>query len=149
MFLLVLRPPLSSRLCPTSPLTVQILLARQAVRTRKRLTRKTVKQRLMESRRFLRTLRLLAKEVATPPQRWDLVDVWVQDLLISQQKRVCGSSFQPQSTIPDVFLWLLRGTKRVAYVRVPAHSILFSLVEEQRGRNCGRVTTLYIKVEDP
>lgn len=148
MFLLVLRPPLSSRLCPTSPLTVQILLARQAVRTRRRLTRKTVKHHLMESRRFLRTLRLLAKEVAKLPQCWDLVDVWVQDLLISQ-KRVCDSSFQPQSTIPDVFLWLLRGTKRLAYVRVPAHSILFSLVEEQRGRNCGRVTTLYIKVEDP
>lgn len=57
-----------------------------------------------------------------------------------------NSSFQPQSTIPDVFLWLLRGTKRLAYVRIPAHSIFFSLVEEQRGRNCGRVTTFYIKV---
>uniref|UniRef100_H3CIC0 Fer-1 like family member 4 n=1 Tax=Tetraodon nigroviridis TaxID=99883 RepID=H3CIC0_TETNG len=91
-----------------------ILLARQAVRTRRRVTRRTVKQRLMESRKFLKTLRLLAKE--------------------------------PQSTIPDVFLWLLRGTKRLAYVRVPAHSILFSLVEEQRGRNSGRVTTLYLKV---
>ncbi|XP_029683326.1 fer-1-like protein 4 isoform X2 [Takifugu rubripes] len=90
-----------------------ILLARQAVRVRKRVTRRTVKQRSTETRKFLKTLRLLAKE--------------------------------PQSTIPDVFLWLLRGTKRLAYVRIPAHSILFSLVEEQRGCNCGRVSTLYIK----
>ncbi|CAF91570.1 unnamed protein product, partial [Tetraodon nigroviridis] len=114
-FFSTIPPPLgqASLPCLTECLTCQILLARQAVRTRRRVTRRTVKQRLMESRKFLKTLRLLAKE--------------------------------PQSTIPDVFLWLLRGTKRLAYVRVPAHSILFSLVEEQRGRNSGRVTTLYLK----
>jgi len=56
------------------------------------------------------------------------------------------SYLQPQSTIPDAFLWLLNGSKRLAYVRIPAHSILFSLVEEQKGRDCGRITTLYMKV---
>lgn len=55
-------------------------------------------------------------------------------------------SLQPQTTIPDVFLWLVSGRKRLAYVRIPAYSILFSLVEEQRGRDSGRVTTLYMKV---
>ena len=34
----------------------------------------------------------------------------------------------------------------MAYVRIPSYSILFSLVEEQRGRDCGKVTTLYMKV---
>lgn len=57
-----------------------------------------------------------------------------------------NTSFQPQNTIPDVFLWLLSGSKRLAYVRIPSNSILFSLVEDQRGRDCGRVTTLYMKV---
>uniref|UniRef100_A0A3Q2XY42 Fer-1 like family member 4 n=1 Tax=Hippocampus comes TaxID=109280 RepID=A0A3Q2XY42_HIPCM len=52
---------------------------------------------------------------------------------------------EPQNTIPDVFLWLLSGSKRLAYVRIPAHSVIFSLVEDQRGRDCGRVTTLYMK----
>uniref|UniRef100_A0A3B3D8C6 Fer-1 like family member 4 n=1 Tax=Oryzias melastigma TaxID=30732 RepID=A0A3B3D8C6_ORYME len=52
---------------------------------------------------------------------------------------------QPQSTIPDAFLWLLTGSKRLAYVRIPAHSILFSVVEEQKGRDCGCITTLYLK----
>uniref|UniRef100_A0A8D3CW72 Fer-1 like family member 4 n=1 Tax=Scophthalmus maximus TaxID=52904 RepID=A0A8D3CW72_SCOMX len=47
-------------------------------------------------------------------------------------------SLQPQNTIPDAFLWLLSGSKRLAYVRIPAHSIFFSLVEEQKGRDCGQ-----------
>lgn len=41
----------------------QVMLARQAVRFRRRVTRKTTKQRLIDSRKLLRTLRLLAKEV--------------------------------------------------------------------------------------
>ncbi|XP_039653756.1 fer-1-like protein 4 [Perca fluviatilis] len=90
-----------------------VLLARQAVRARRRITRRTAKQKLMDTRKLLRKLRLLAKE--------------------------------PQTTIPDAFLWLLSGSKRLAYVRIPSYSILFSLVEEQRGRDCGRVTTLYMK----
>ncbi|KAM9800773.1 fer-1-like protein 4 isoform 1-T1 [Syngnathus typhle] len=52
---------------------------------------------------------------------------------------------EPQNTIPDVFLWLLSGSKRLAYVRIPARFVIFSLVEDQRGRDCGRVTTLYMK----
>ncbi|KAI3369771.1 hypothetical protein L3Q82_024597 [Scortum barcoo] len=90
-----------------------VLLARQAVKARRRITRRTAKQKLMDSRKLLKKLRLLAKE--------------------------------PQTTIPDVFLWLLSGSKRLAYVRIPAHSIFFSLVEEQRGRDCGRIITLYMK----
>lgn len=58
-----------------------------------------------------------------------------------------AASSQPQTTIPDVFLWLVSGRKRLAYVRIPAYSILFSLVEEQRGRDSGRLTTLYMKVK--
>ncbi|KAM3621093.1 uncharacterized protein V6R79_006015 [Siganus canaliculatus] len=90
-----------------------VLVARQAVRARRRMTRRGTKQRLMDSKKLLKMLRLLAKE--------------------------------PQSTIPDVFLWLLSGSKRLAHVRIPAYSILFSVVEEQRGRHSGRVTTLYMK----
>nr|XP_020466842.1 fer-1-like protein 4 [Monopterus albus] len=90
-----------------------VLLARRAVRARRRTTRRTVKQRLIDSRKFLKRLRQLAKE--------------------------------PQSTIPDVFLWLLSGRNRLAYVRIPAYSILYSVVEEQKGRDCGRILTLYMK----
>lgn len=41
----------------------QVMLARQAVRFRRRVTRKTTKQRLIDSRKLLKTLRFLAKEV--------------------------------------------------------------------------------------
>uniref|UniRef100_A0A3Q3GVR7 Fer-1-like protein 4 n=1 Tax=Kryptolebias marmoratus TaxID=37003 RepID=A0A3Q3GVR7_KRYMA len=92
---------------------LQVLVARQAVKARRRITTKNAKQRLMDSRKILKKLRHLAAE--------------------------------PQSTIPDAFLWLLSGSKRLAYVRIPAHSILFSLVEEQKGRDCGHITTLYMK----
>ena len=42
---------------------LQVFLARQAVRARRKITRRTAKQRLMDSRKILKKLRLLAKEV--------------------------------------------------------------------------------------
>lgn len=45
------------------PDCLQILLARQAVRAKRRFTRRTAKQRLIEGRKILQKLRLLAKEV--------------------------------------------------------------------------------------
>lgn len=55
--------PLSLCQAVSSP-SGQILIARQAIRIRRRVTRRTVKQRLMESRKILKTLRILAKEVS-------------------------------------------------------------------------------------
>ncbi|CAB1314447.1 unnamed protein product [Coregonus sp. 'balchen'] len=51
----------------------------------------------------------------------------------------------PQSTLPDVFVWMMSAGKRVAFARIPSHSILFSLVEEERGKDCGKLTTIYLK----
>uniref|UniRef100_A0A8C1SR92 Fer-1 like family member 4 n=1 Tax=Cyprinus carpio TaxID=7962 RepID=A0A8C1SR92_CYPCA len=58
---------------------------------------------------------------------------------------VCVLIWQPQSTLPDVFLWMLSGGRRVAYTRIPAPSILFSLVEEEKGKDCGKITAVYMK----
>ncbi|KTF74527.1 hypothetical protein cypCar_00027165 [Cyprinus carpio] len=90
-----------------------VLLAKKALRVRKRVTRNTVKDRLADLKNIAKRLRFLAME--------------------------------PQSTLPDVFLWMLSGARRVAYVRIPAHSILFSLVEEEKGKDCGKITTAYMK----
>ncbi|KAA0707661.1 Fer-1-like protein 4 [Triplophysa tibetana] len=60
-------------------------------------------------------------------------------------KRVRFLVQEPQSTLPDVFLWMMTGDKRVAYARIPVHSILFSLVEEEKGKDCGKVATVYMK----
>ena len=43
---------------------LQVFLARQAVRARRRITRRMAKQKLMDTRKLLRKLRLLAKEVS-------------------------------------------------------------------------------------
>lgn len=43
--------------------SVKVLVARQAIRAKRRITRRVIKQRLIDSRRILKKLRLLAKEV--------------------------------------------------------------------------------------
>ncbi|KAL6464660.1 hypothetical protein MHYP_G00269770, partial [Metynnis hypsauchen] len=40
---------------------------------------------------------------------------------------------------------MMSGGRRVSYARIPAHSILFSLVEEEKGRDCGKISTIYMK----
>lgn len=90
-----------------------VMLAKQALRVKKRTTRNTVKDRLADLRNIAKRIRFLAQE--------------------------------PQSTLPDVFLWMMSGDKRVAYARIPVHSILFSLVEEEKGKDCGKVATVYMK----
>jgi hypothetical protein len=53
---------------------------------------------------------------------------------------------KPQDTIPDVFIWMLCGGKRVAYARIPAQNIVYSLVEEERGKDSGRMQTVFLRV---
>ncbi|KAJ8412157.1 hypothetical protein AAFF_G00144240 [Aldrovandia affinis] len=90
-----------------------IILAKQALRVRRRITRRSAKEKLAEAKKMLKRVRFLAQE--------------------------------PQSTLPDVFLWMMSGSRRVAYARIPAHSVIFSLVEEEKGKDCGKLTTIYMK----
>uniref|UniRef100_A0A8B9TZ05 Fer-1 like family member 6 n=1 Tax=Anas zonorhyncha TaxID=75864 RepID=A0A8B9TZ05_9AVES len=53
---------------------------------------------------------------------------------------------KPQNTVPDVFIWMLSNNKRVAYARVPAKHILYSPEEEQRGKDCGKIKTHFLKL---
>ena len=55
-------------------------------------------------------------------------------------------NFQPQHGLPDVFLWLLSGTKRLAYQRINARHLLYSMTEEEKGKSCGNLQTLFLKV---
>ncbi|XP_047464491.1 myoferlin isoform X4 [Mugil cephalus] len=53
---------------------------------------------------------------------------------------------EPQNSLPDVIIWMLRGEKRVAYSRIPAHQILYSTYSEQAcGRHCGKTQTIFLK----
>ena len=57
-----------------------------------------------------------------------------------------GLIFQPQHGIPDLFIWLISGNKRLAYQRIPARNILFSMLDEEKGKDCGSLQTLFLKV---
>ncbi|XP_037547290.1 myoferlin [Nematolebias whitei] len=66
------------------------------------------------------------------------IEIWVEKL---QQL-----AEEPQNSIPDVIIWMLRGEKRVAYSRIPAHKILFSTHSEQAcGQHCGKTQTVFLK----
>lgn len=56
------------------------------------------------------------------------------------------SSLQPQCTLPDVLIWMLSNNRRVAYARVPAQDILYSVVEEEKGKDCAKIQTVFMKV---
>uniref|UniRef100_A0A4W6E422 Myoferlin n=1 Tax=Lates calcarifer TaxID=8187 RepID=A0A4W6E422_LATCA len=53
---------------------------------------------------------------------------------------------EPQNSMPDVIIWMLKREKRVAYARVPANQILFSNFSEQAcGKHCGRTQTIFMQ----
>lgn len=53
---------------------------------------------------------------------------------------------EPQNSMPDVIIWMLRGEKRVAYARVPANQILYTNFSEQgRGKHCGQTQTIFMQ----
>jgi hypothetical protein len=41
---------------------------------------------------------------------------------------------------------MLSGQHRVAFARIPAQDVLFSVVEEERGRDCGKIQSLLLTV---
>ncbi|XP_076798306.1 otoferlin isoform X3 [Arvicanthis niloticus] len=53
---------------------------------------------------------------------------------------------EPQHSIPDVFIWMVSNNKRIAYARVPSKDLLFSIVEEELGKDCAKVKTLFLKL---
>ncbi|EHH65389.1 hypothetical protein EGM_02138, partial [Macaca fascicularis] len=52
----------------------------------------------------------------------------------------------PQPPLPDVLVWMLSGRRRVAWARIRAQDVLFSVVEEERGRDCGKIQSLMLTV---
>ncbi|XP_078254560.1 fer-1-like protein 6 [Rhinoraja longicauda] len=53
---------------------------------------------------------------------------------------------EPQHTIPDVFIWMLSSNKRIAYARIPAKDILFSEKTNEKGKDCGKIKTFFLKL---
>ncbi|XP_058879672.1 otoferlin-like isoform X5 [Acipenser ruthenus] len=53
---------------------------------------------------------------------------------------------EPQHSIPDVFIWMMNNNKRIAYARIPSKDILYSIVDEESGKDCGKVKTVFLKL---
>ncbi|XP_077147934.1 otoferlin isoform X10 [Ranitomeya variabilis] len=53
---------------------------------------------------------------------------------------------EPQHSIPDIFIWMLSNNKRIAYARIPSKDILYSIVDEETGKDCGKVKCLFLKL---
>ncbi|XP_058881741.1 otoferlin isoform X14 [Acipenser ruthenus] len=53
---------------------------------------------------------------------------------------------EPQHSIPDVYIWMMNNNKRIAYARVPSKDILYSIVDEESGKDCGKVKTVFLKL---
>ncbi|XP_044276588.1 myoferlin [Varanus komodoensis] len=55
-------------------------------------------------------------------------------------------SEEPQNSMPDVIVWMIRGEKRLAYARIPAHEILYSTTcDGGSGKHCGKTQTIFLK----
>uniref|UniRef100_A0A672H7A8 Otoferlin n=1 Tax=Salarias fasciatus TaxID=181472 RepID=A0A672H7A8_SALFA len=58
----------------------------------------------------------------------------------------CLCFVQPQHSIPDVFVWMMSNNKRIAYARIPSKDILYSIVDEETGKDCGKVKAVFLKL---
>uniref|UniRef100_A0A7M4FG79 Myoferlin n=1 Tax=Crocodylus porosus TaxID=8502 RepID=A0A7M4FG79_CROPO len=55
-------------------------------------------------------------------------------------------SEESQNSMPDVIIWMIRGEKRLAYARIPAHQVLYSTTSpESSGKHCGKTQTIFLK----
>ncbi|XP_014641035.1 PREDICTED: myoferlin isoform X2 [Ceratotherium simum simum] len=53
---------------------------------------------------------------------------------------------EPQNSMPDIIIWMIRGEKRLAYARIPAHQVLYSTSGENAcGKYCGKTQTVFLK----
>nr|XP_034175477.1 otoferlin-like [Osmia lignaria] len=51
----------------------------------------------------------------------------------------------PQHSLPDVFIWMIAGSKRVAYARFSPEEIIYSEQETERGNKCGRKVDVFMR----
>ncbi|XP_069095924.1 myoferlin isoform X4 [Pleurodeles waltl] len=102
------------------------------------LDKQIAKLRLSSIKRILESAVMMRAEatdvVATLPE----IDDWLDKLEQLTE--------EPQNSMPDIIIWMIRAEKRLAYARVPAHQVLFSAMSEKAsGKYCGKTQTIFLQ----
>ncbi|XP_007937072.1 otoferlin [Orycteropus afer afer] len=102
------------------------------------------RERLKSCMRELESMGQQAKTLRTQVKRHTVRDKLRLCQNFLQKLRFLAD--EPQHSIPDVFIWMMNNNKRIAYTRVPSKDLLFSIVEEEMGKDCAKVKTLFLKL---
>lgn len=99
------------------------------------VTKSSFKERLKTAQGYLQKLRFLVEDVSS-----------ANELKKRNHKSLHLLYFQPQDSVPDVFIWVISSGRRVAYQRISGRDLIYSIVDEECGRYCGKVQTMFLKV---
>ncbi|KAL7873041.1 hypothetical protein AOLI_G00121120 [Acnodon oligacanthus] len=102
------------------------------------------RERLKSCMRELENMGQQAKTMRTQVKKKTVKDKFKQAQNFLQKLRFLVD--EPQHSVPDVYVWMISNGKRIAYARVPSKDILYSNVEEETGKDCGKVKTIFFKL---
>nr|XP_057911951.1 otoferlin isoform X4 [Doryrhamphus excisus] len=102
------------------------------------------RERLKSCMREMENMGQQAKQMRTQVKKNTVKDKLklVQNFL----QRLRFLADEPQHSIPDVFVWMMSNNKRIAYARIPSKDILYSVVDEETGKDCGKVKAVFLKL---
>lgn len=103
-----------------------------------------LKEKLKVANQYLQKLKSLSHEVDACPYLKSF-----RSLSLIKKIQILHTFLpllKPQHALPDMFIWMISGNKRIAYQRVPAREIVYSIVEEERGKHCGKQQILLLRV---
>ncbi|XP_039638192.1 otoferlin isoform X3 [Perca fluviatilis] len=102
------------------------------------------RERLKSCMREMDSMGQQAKQIRTQVKKNTIRDKLklVQNFL----QRLRFLADEPQHSIPDVFIWMMSNNKRIAYARIPSKDILYSIVDEETGKDCSKVKAVFLKL---
>ncbi|EMP23690.1 Otoferlin [Chelonia mydas] len=112
----------------------------QSLSARTRLDRERLKSCMRELENMGQQAKTLRSQVKKNTMRDKLK--LVQNFL--QKLRFLAD--EPQHSIPDIFIWMMSNGKRIAYARIPSKDILYSIVDEETGKDCAKVKTVFLRL---
>ncbi|XP_073709077.1 otoferlin isoform X1 [Garra rufa] len=102
------------------------------------------KERLKSCMREMESMAQQAKTIRSQVKRNTVRDKL--KLVFNFLHRLRFLADEPQHSIPDVFIWMISNNKRIAYARVPSKDILYSIVDEEMGKDCGKVKAVFLRL---